>query len=116
MGGGVVFELIRFSSASICPGVVSVSAQVAISIAALGADALAHSASNIASNSAPLSTPGSVQLAGCTCETDPPVNEERPNVERKVLQSLSAKTSVSSITTIVCPWPEMPAENSGLRL
>lgn len=48
------------------PKVVVVSAHAAISIAALGADALAHSASRIASASLGEMTPGAPQLLpGC---------------------------------------------------
>jgi hypothetical protein len=91
---------------------VLVSAQEAINIAALGAAALAHSASKIASASLGANAPGLVQLlgpldgAGCTIENEPAVYVERPNVLRKVLQSDVLNTSVSSISTMVWSWPE----------
>lgn len=44
------------------------------------------------------------------------VYEERPKVERKALQSDALKTSVSSISTMVWPWPEIPAVKRGLKL
>ncbi len=57
------FELlIRFCSAIKPPNVVRVSAQEASSIAALGAAALAHSASRMASKSSPTTSPGLLQL------------------------------------------------------
>jgi hypothetical protein len=64
-----------------------------MTIAALGAAALAYSASRIASPSL-LFTPGSLQLlvpdggAGWTVLRVPPVYVDRPNVERNVVQSL----------------------------
>src|SRR5215470_10110365 len=103
------------------PNVVVVSAHVAITIAALGAAALAHSASRIASASFGEITPGLVQLfvpeeGGLTTVKEPDVYPESPKVERNVSQSLALKTSVSSITTIVWPWPELLALKSGFRL
>ena len=73
-----------------------------MTIAALGAAALAHSASSIASPSSPL-TPGSLQLvgpeggAGWTVVNEEPAKADRPNVERKVVQSAVVKRLVSSI-------------------
>jgi len=119
--GGGVAPFMRFSSAIKPPKVVEVSAQAAISMEALGADALAHSASRIASASFGEMTPGVPQLfgppegAGWTCINEA-VYPARPKVERKVLQSEEVNTSVSSINTMVCPWPEVPALKSRFRL
>jgi len=64
--GGGVLALMRFWMAIRPPKVVLVSAQAAISMAALGADALAHSASRMASASLGATTPGAAQLfPGC---------------------------------------------------
>src|SRR5712671_5878665 len=119
MAGG--FDpLIRFWIA-IRPPKVEVSAQVAITIAALGAAALAHSASRIASPSSPF-TPGSKQFvgpeggAGWTVFNEAPVKPDKPNVERNVVQSLLAKRSVSSIRYMVWFWPVLPPVNIGLKL
>jgi hypothetical protein len=77
MAGGWLLELIRFWSAIRPPNVVVVAAQDAISMAALGAAALAHSASRIASASFGAMTPGLLQLlaplegAGWTVEKEP---------------------------------------------
>src|SRR5271154_4042360 len=106
MAGGVLLSLIRFWTAIRPPNVVRVSSQDASSIAALGAAALAYSASRIASTWSPLA-PGFVQLfvplggAGWTWVKEPEVKVESPNVERNVVQSAVLKTLVSSITTIV---------------
>src|SRR2546428_7310694 len=124
MAGGRVVALIKFWTAIRPPNVVVVSAQAAISMAALGAEALAHSASRIASASLGATTPVAPQLlegceedtGGCTCMNEAEVYPERPKVARKVLQSEAVKTSVSSIRTMVWPWPEMPALNSGFKL
>ena len=118
--GGAVLSFNRFCSA-IKPPKVAVSLHEASTIAALGAAALAYSASRIASVSSPF-VPGLAQLlvplggAGWICVNEPPVNEERPNTERNELQSAVLKTFVSSTTTIVWFCPEMPALNSGFRL
>jgi hypothetical protein len=75
--GGWLLALIRFCIAINPPNVVPESAQVAITIAALGAAALAHSASSIASASLGAITPGETQLlvplvgAGCTVVKEP---------------------------------------------
>src|SRR5437879_8222982 len=97
MAGGGVVALIKFWTAIRPPNVVVVSAQAAISMAALGAEALAHSASRIASASLGATTPGAPQLlegceegtGGCTCMNEAEVYAERPKVARKVLQSRS---------------------------
>src|SRR5271168_4541079 len=93
IAGGVPLAFNRFCMA-IRPPKVDVLLHEASSMAALGAAALAYSASRIASPSSPSGfTPGSVQLfgplggAGWICVNEPPVNDERPNVERKVVQS-----------------------------
>ncbi len=57
-----MLALMRFWMAIKPPKVVLVSAQAAISMAALGAEALAHSASRIASASLGAMTPGAAQL------------------------------------------------------
>ena len=57
-----MLALIRFCIAINPPKVAPLSAHAAISIAALGADALAHSASIMASASFGAMTPGSAQL------------------------------------------------------
>src|SRR5262249_10614226 len=122
--GGALPPLIKFCIAMRPPKVVWVSAQAAIIIAALGAEALAHSASKIASASLGATTPGAPQLlegceggaGGWTCVNEADVYPSSPNVERNLLQSAALKTSVFSIRTIVCPWPEMPAAKTGFRL
>src|SRR5262250_3135526 len=124
IAGGGVLALIKFCMAMSPPNVkpvVPVSAQVAITIAAPGAAALAHSASRIASASLGETTPGLAQLfvpeeGGYTTVKEPDVYPDKPKVERKVSQSLVLNTSVSSMTTIVCPWPELLALKSGFRL
>src|SRR5208282_1151938 len=90
--GGVLLAARRFCMA-IKPPKVNVSVHEASSMAALGAAALAYSASMIASPSSPF-TPGSVQLLGPTggagwiCVNEPLGNDdERPNVDRNVVQS-----------------------------
>src|SRR5580704_158848 len=99
MAGG--FDpLIRFWIA-IRPPNVLVSAQEAMTIAALGTAALAYSASRIASPSSAL-CPGSLQALpplalGCIVVRLAPVKLDNPNVERNFVQSLSVKRSVSSI-------------------
>ena len=76
--GGVPLSLSKFCSAMKPPKFV-VSVQEANTIAALGAAALDHSASMMASLSSPPFTPGSMQLvdpvrgAGWTCVKDPAV-------------------------------------------
>src|SRR5271168_1142083 len=103
MAGGVPWALMMFCKA-IRPPKVEVSVQEASSMAALGAAAVAYSASRMASPSSPL-VPGLEQLlvplggAGWTCVKEPPVKLERPKVERKVVQSAVVKTLVSSMTT-----------------
>src|SRR6516162_9666476 len=110
--GGEAGAFSRFSRAIKPPKVVVVSAQAAITTAALGAAALAHSASRIASASLGAMTPGAPQLfappggAGWREVKEAVVYAERPKVERKVFQSAALKTSVSSIRTIDWPWPE----------
>src|SRR5216684_941145 len=59
MAGGLGLALMKFCKAMRPPKVVVESAQVAITMAALGAAALAHSASRIASASFGAITPGS---------------------------------------------------------
>ncbi len=77
--GGGVLASIKFCKAIKPPKVVVVSAHDAIRIVALGAAALAHSASRIASASFDGMTPGLAQLlgplkgAGWTVEKDPEV-------------------------------------------
>src|ERR1700735_4084883 len=121
IAGGVLLSLIRFWIAISPPNVVLVSSHDATSIVALGAAALAYSASKIASPSSPL-VPGFVQLfvpeggAGCTVVNEPAVKGESPNVERNVVQSAVLNRFVSSITTTVCPCPDVPAVNSGFKL
>src|ERR1700683_1765731 len=111
-----LFPEIKFCSA-INPPNVDVSVHDANSIAALGAAALAYSASRIASPSLPTSTPGLLQLLpGCTCVNDPEEYPDKPNVDRNVVQSAVLYTFVSSSTAIVCPCPEFPALNSGFKL
>ena len=88
MAGGWLLALMRFSMAIKPPKVVAVSAQVAISMAAFGAAAVAHSASKIASASFEPTKPGARQLLpGCTVVREPDEKDERPNVDRKVFQS-----------------------------
>ena len=92
MPGGFA-ELIRFWMAIISPHVFLVLAQETIWMAALGADALAHSTSRAASPSSPATSPGAWQLlareepAGWTVVSDPEVYLSSPNVERNVDQS-----------------------------
>src|SRR5580704_14454358 len=89
------------------PQLNSVSAQAARMIAALGAAALDHSASMIASASASGTTPGAPQLftpladGGWIWLTVPPSNASRPNLLRKVVQSSVVETSLSSTTAMV---------------
>src|SRR5450755_3046102 len=95
IAGGVPLAFNRFCIA-IKPPKVAVSVQEASSMAALGAAALAYSASRIASPSFPLN-PGSEQLfvpleAGCTCENEPALKDDRPKVDRNVAQSAVVKT------------------------
>src|SRR5215472_2976259 len=95
--GGVALSLIRFCIAISPPNVVVVSEQDASSMAALGAAALAYSASKIASASIGFvgvpTTPGSLQLlgplngAGWTCVNEPELYCDRAKVERNVFQS-----------------------------
>src|SRR5271155_897693 len=118
IAGGVLLS--RFWMA-IRPPKVAVSLQEASSMAALGAAALAYSASRIASPSSPF-TPGLLQLfvplagAGWICANEPPGYDESPNVERNLVQSAVVWTFVSSTTTMVCPCPDIPALKSGFKL
>src|SRR5208282_1164892 len=104
IAGGVPLSFNRFCSA-IKPPKVAVLLHEASTMAALGAAALAYSASTVDSTSA-VFTPG-VQLlvplggAGLICVNDPLVYEESPNVERNVVQSVVLETFELSITTIV---------------
>src|SRR5215470_15126440 len=99
--GGALLPLIKFCIAMRPPKVVCVSAQAAITIAALGAAALAHSASKIASASLGAITPGAPQLlpggdggaGGWICANEAELYPSSPNVERNVLQSDALKTS-----------------------
>src|SRR5262249_45873064 len=124
MASGPALALIKFWIAMRPPKVVLVSLHEAISIAALGAEALAHSASRIASASLGAITPGAAQLlegcadgaGGWTWVNEAEVYPDSPNVERKVLQSAALKTSQASLSTIVWPWLEMPELNRGFRL
>src|SRR5215471_6430359 len=121
IAGGGVPALIKFCMAIRPPNVVVVSAHVAITMAAIGAAALAHPASRIASASFGEITTGLTQFfvpaeGGLTTVKEPDVYPDKPKVERKVSQSLALNTSVSSMTTIVCPWPELLALKSGFRL
>src|ERR1035438_4733728 len=89
--GGGLLSFRRFCSA-IRPPKVPVSTHEASTMAALGAAALAYSASMIASLSSP-SAPGSEHLfeplggAGWICVNEPSVYDERPNTERNDAQS-----------------------------
>src|SRR5580658_1184961 len=118
LGGLLAFT--RFCMAVNRPEEMSVSAHAATSITAPGAPAVAHSASVMASKSSEL-TPGGEQLlmppggVGCTLVRDPVVYCERPNVLRNVVQSSEVYRSVSSSTTMVCPWPVIPLVNRGLK-
>src|ERR1022692_2479475 len=113
IAGGVLLSFNKFCRA-IKPPKVAVSLQEASSMAALGAAALAYSASRIASVSSPF-VPGLLQLlvplpgAGWTCVNVDPLNDESPNTERNEVQSAVLNTFVSSTTTIVWPCPEIPA-------
>src|ERR1700683_3311457 len=103
IAGGVPLALMRFCMAMKAPKFV-VFAHDASSTAALGAPALAHSTSIVASPSSPVE-PGSVHapalpIVGWTCVKDPALKPERPRVERKVLQSATLNTSLSSSSTI----------------
>src|SRR5215469_8483021 len=90
---GGFFPFTRFCSAICPPKVVCVPAPEASTIAAPGADALAHSASSAASPSSPFATPGSLQLfaplagAGCTVVRLPDVYCDNPNTDRNAVQS-----------------------------
>src|SRR5580704_9639764 len=107
------------------PKLVLVSAHAARTIAALGADAVAHSTSTAASPSSPL-TPGSSQappfkgfLDGCgwICVSVPCGNFfDRPKVLRNACQSSVVYRFVSSTTTTVWPCPENPFAYRGLML
>src|ERR1700751_1431462 len=105
MAGGALL-LIKFWSAINPPNVVLVSAQAAIWMAALGAGALAHSASRMASASFGAKPPGASQLlvplvgAGCTDENEAPEYADRPSTDRNVFQSFAVNTSVSSISVM----------------
>src|ERR1019366_4219691 len=89
--GGVPLPFRRFCSA-IRPPKVSVLVHEASTMAALGAAALAYSASTIASLSSPF-TPGSEHLleplggGGWICVIEPSAYDERPNTERNDVQS-----------------------------
>src|SRR5256885_13907580 len=121
IAGGVPLALSKFCIAISPPNVIVVSAQEAITIAAFGAAALAHSASRIASASFGATIPGFLQLLlrflagadGCIVVNEPDVYFESPNVVRNVFQSAALNRSVSSITTIFWPCPVIPALNSG---
>src|ERR1035438_10563576 len=97
IAGGVLLSFNKFCRA-IKPPKVAVSLQEASSMAALGAAAMAYSASRIASVSSPFA-PGLKQLfvpvggAGWTCVNDPPVYDERPNTDRNEVQSAVEKRS-----------------------
>ena len=88
-GGALLAK--RFWSA-IKPPKVAVVPQDTSSMAALGAAALAHSTSRVASPSSPV-IPGSMQLLGpltgegWLCVSEPFVYCDRPNVVRKFVQS-----------------------------
>jgi hypothetical protein len=89
------------------PKVVFVSAQETMRMAALGAAALAHSASRMASASFGAITPGLLQLlvplggAGWTDVIVAAVYFDNPKAERKEFQSARVKTSVSSMSAMV---------------
>src|SRR5580658_7374787 len=89
--GGALLSFSRFCSAIRPPKVVFVLHE-ASTTAALGAPALAYSASRIASVSLPF-TPGLAQLflplagAGWICVNEPSVYVSRPNTVRKESQS-----------------------------
>src|ERR1700756_846316 len=97
------------------PKVVDVSAHVAITMAALGAAAVAHSASRMASPSFPPTKPGLAQFPGCTVLREPE-KDERPNVEWNVFQSDGLKRFVFSMSAMVWPCPDTPALKRGFRL
>src|ERR1017187_644500 len=92
--GGVPLPFRRFCSA-IRPPKVSVSVHEASTMAALGAAALAYSASTIASLSSlpPPFPPGAERLleplggGGWICVIEPSAYDERPNTERNDVQS-----------------------------
>src|SRR5258708_1279940 len=102
MIAGGLAPLIRFWIAIRPPKVPPESAQLATTIAALGAAALAYSASRISSPTSVFG-PGAVQLfvpvggAGWTVFNEAPVNADRPKVERNVVQSAVEYRSVFSI-------------------
>src|SRR5262249_34537177 len=105
-GGLAALTILRM--ASITPKLVAVSAHEATTIAALGAAALAHSASRVTSALNSGTTPGSRQLFppgiwGWIVLKEPRLYPDRPRVERKVVQSLLSNILVSSTTTMVCP-------------
>src|SRR5690348_6931926 len=100
IAGGWLFELMRFCMAIKPPNVVELSAQVAITMAALGAAAVAHSASRMASPSFEPTKPGLAQLPGCTV-LRVPERDESPKVERNVFQSDVLKRFVFSMSAIV---------------
>src|SRR5260221_13141432 len=101
MAGGGVLPLIKFCMAIRPPNVVCVSAHAAISMAAPGAAALAHSASRMASASFGATTPGAPQLlvpldgAGWACVEGEELWPERPKAERKLFQSDALKKTGS---------------------
>src|SRR5258708_34606906 len=113
MDGGRVLALMRFWIAIRPPKVVLVSAHAAISMAALGAEALAHSASRMASASLGAMTPGVAQLlAGCaggagggTCLKEAAGEAAGPQVWREAFQSEALKTFRFATRTMVRPWP-----------
>jgi len=119
IGGGAGI-LIKFCTAIKPPNVV-VLRQEASTIFALGAAALDHSASRMASSSAPF-VPGGTQLLiapedGWICVKEANgYAVARPKTFRKLCQSARLNTSVDSITTMVCPLPEIPLLKRGLRL
>jgi len=112
--------LTRFSSAISPPNVV-VSLHEAITMAAAGAAALAHSASISGLRFGAATTPGLTQLfgplgfGGVLSERAARI-EDRPKVDRNVLQSLLLYTSLSSMTTTVWPWPAIAGGEQGIQV
>src|SRR5665213_1005734 len=95
--------------------------QVAMTIAALGAAALAHSASRIASPSSPF-RPGSSQLvgpeggAGCIVVSEAPVYPDKPRTDRKVVQSLLLYRLLFSIRYMAVSYTHLRAHETGRSL
>src|SRR5260370_4559269 len=104
MEGGGVLALMRFWRAIKPPKVVVVPAQAAITMAALGAEALAHSASRMASALSGKKVPGAPQLlagvaggaGGGACVEGAEVEAERGKALGGGLQSEELETSESS--------------------